>query len=892
MYIKPASKYWSAHTHSKYSVNDALPTVESIVTRAAQMNQRAVGLTDHGNMAGSVELYTECMKKGLLPFPGSELYFVPNTAQHKQDYKNKEVKASRNHLGVLAFTTTGYTNLVHLSTASHRNHFHKPLVDFEMLAQLHEDGRTDGLAITTGCYFGYAAQTLIKHGERALDGYLKALDTWFPGSVYVEIQNHHIEHDEEWGDERVADGLVEAADRLGLPVVITQDSHYLRPEDRLDHESLKRIVSWGDSPDDAVFPGDGFHLADESWIQDHHHADRLERGLEGLGDLLSRHQLNIEVLDAYAYSIPRVSLDPIQVMEDRCFGELEEMFDQKPPKRYLEQLYEEFSVIDAAGMANYMLLVAMVTDYMRSAHIMFQTRGSAAGSLVCWLLGITNVDPIKWDLRFERFLSKDRTKPPDVDLDIAHDRRAEVLGWLNDHFAAHQIGSWATYSLEVTGEDETDKGSLKERYFTVSRKVGGPTTWGEVPKSDKDTLFSLHQRSLYKGMGTNAAGIVITSNEEEFNKLVPLAYMPRAGAKSGFITQYSKGAIEALGLVKLDVLGSKTLTVMKQALDNLEVDETYLDGLSLTNRQTYQLMCSGSTEGIFQLEGGTTKWGIRNLKPSTIHDVIAAMALFRPAAMNTGGTEAYIKRKHKKEEVPERHPILTKVTATTYGVLLYQEQVIDMLRALGMDADDLNKFLTAVKASNKGIGDAGVVIAGYQQWIQTRTEEMGFNADDRLYLDEAIAGFAEYGFNRAHATVYGITAYRCAYLATAHPLEFHAALLAVAAAGSSKRLPEYIRATRRRGIRVLQPHVNNSGSTYRVDRARKAIRKGLVDVKGIGMITSAVLAEHAPYQNLADLIERTPSKPVTGGKNYDGTPESLEGVLECLYEAGALNGLM
>ena len=268
------------------------------------------------------------------------------------------------------------------------------------------------------------------------------------------------------------------------------------------------------------------------------------------------------------------------------------------------------------------------------------------------------------------------------------------------------------------------------------------------------------------------------------------------------------------------MLGSKTLTVMKQALDNLGMTEEYLAGVPFTNRATYQLMCSGNTDGIFQLEGGTSRWGCRNLKPSTIHDVIAAMALFRPAAMNTGGTDAYIKRKHKKEEIPQRHPILMRVTAPTYGVLLYQEQVIDMLRALGMDADNLTKFLKAVKASNKDIGSAGVVIQGYQEWIQLRTEEMGFSADDRLYLDEAIAGFAEYGFNRAHATVYGITAYRCAYLATTHPLEFHAALLAVAAAGSSKRLPEYLRATRRRGIRVLQPHVNTSGSTYRVDVAQ------------------------------------------------------------------------
>ena len=306
---------------------------------------------------------------------------------------------------------------------------------------------------------------------------------------------------------------------------------------------------------------------------------------------------------------PESPQTPSWELTSRCVSTLDEWGLNN--NRYRAQLHEELEVIRTAGMGNYMMLVAKVTDYMRLAHIMFQTRGSAAGSLVCWLLGITNVDPIKWDLRFERFLSKDRTKPPDVDLDIAHDRRAEVLDWLNDHFTAHQIGSWATYSLEVTGEDESDKGSLKERYFTVARKVGGPVAWPDVPQSDKDTLLSLHHRSLYKGMGTNAAGIVITSNPEEFNALVPLAYMPRAGTKSGFITQYTKDDIEALGLVKLDVLGSKTLTVMKQALDNLEVDEEYLEELPLTSRPTYQLMCSGYTDGVFQLEGGTTKWGMQ-----------------------------------------------------------------------------------------------------------------------------------------------------------------------------------------------------------------------------------------------------------------------------------------
>lgn len=888
-----ASRYWSAHTHSRYSVNDAMPSVKDIVERAHSFGQKAVGLTDHGNMAGSVELYTECMKRDMKPFPGSELYFVPDTDQYKKDYANKSLKAQRYHLGVLAYTTEGYENLVNLSTATHKNHFHKPTIDFRMMAELSEAGRTAGLAITTGCFFGYAAQMMVNKGPEATKSFLGALSSWFPDSVYVELQNHNIDHDEDgdWNDEKLADAMLVVADEMGLPCVLTQDSHYLDPDDKPSHESLKRLVAFGPDPDDAVFPGDGFHVADERWIRDHHRDRRLERGLEGLDDLRGRHTLRLPVLDSYSYSIPRVVHDPQEVMEDRCQLELEARgLDHK--LQYNEQLMEEFSVIRDSGMAGYMMLVAQVTDYMTMNDVVFQTRGSAAGSLVCWLLGISNVDPIAWDLRFERFLSRDRTKPPDIDLDIAHNRRAEMLKWLDTKFTAHQIGSWALYSMEADEESEEDKGSLLVRYFSAAnrgKEKEDKITWEDVPASHKEMLRELDSRKLYKGMGTNAAGIVLTSTTEEFNKLVPLAYMARSGGNSGFVTQYAKDDIEALGLVKLDVLGSKTLSVMKICMDNLKLDIARLSDIEYKDRPTFSLVRSGQTDGVFQLEGGSTKWGCRDLKPNHIKDVIAAMALFRPATMNSGGTKAYIRRKHKEEPVPERHEVLNRITKSTYGVLLYQEQVIDMLRSLGMGADDLTKFLKAVKASNKDIGSAGQVIESYRAWISEKCDEQGFTADDKEFLDAAIAGFAEYGFNRAHATVYGITAYRCAYLAARHPLEFHAALLAVAAGG--KKEPQYLKTTRARGVSVLSPHVNVSGDTYTVDRRRGAIRKGLLSVDGIGEKSALVLAQHAPYESIQDLIERTPTRPISGGKGYDGTLDSLTGVLGKLRDGRALGGL-
>jgi len=896
MRIVPTPPFWHLHAHSRYSVNDAMPTVQDMVAQVAELGQPALAITDHGNMAASVELYKASRDVGIAPFPGSELYFVPDTAQYKIDRARKDFKSTMYHLGVVAYTTQGYEHLVALSTATHRNFFHRPLCDYAMLAEFAETGRTTGLAVTTGCYFGYLVQTLLQHGEPAALQYLYSLSSWFPGSVYVEVQNHHIVHDEGTDDDQLADALVGLAATVGLPVVITQDSHYLRLSDRDEHDGYKQLIAFGPDPDDAVFPGDGFHLSDYRWIADHHSKRRLAAGMEGLADLLGRHTLEIGVLDHYAYSVPQIVEHPHDALVTRTRAALEGHFAPRtPPPRYVVRLDEELNVIAAAGMAGYMLLVANVTDWLRSNDIMFQTRGSAAGSLVCWMLGISNVDPIKWDLRFERFLSKDRTKPPDIDLDVAHDRRDELLEMLNIRFTAHQIGSWATYSLAEAEDEfgESQRGSLRVRYFTAAhKKDNGASSWLEMPAGDKEMLSALSERKLYKGMGTNAAGIVLTSSEDEFARLVPMARMTRAGGVDGYVTQYGKEQIEQLGLVKLDALGLKTMTVLDRTLRMLGMPITELNNMPLRNSATYSFIRAGGTEGIFQLEGRATMRGLRDLQPTSIRDVIAAMALFRPSVMRTGATRAFIERKHGEAATPLRHPLIMAVTKDTQGVLLYQEQVIDVLRGLGMDADNLTAFLKAVKASNKDIDSAGDVIESYQDWIANRCAEIEMSAADQQFLADAIAGFAEYGFNRAHATVYGLTAYRCAYLASQHPLEFHTALLDVASSGDSAKENKYLRATRRRGIKVLAPDINRSGAGYTCDVAREAIRKGLRSIAGVGAISADKLAERQPYDDLDDLVSQAASQAVSGHKEYDGSPESLTGILGKLYDSGCLTMLI
>ena len=880
--MRPENKYWSLHTHSRYSNNDALPEVTDMVAHAAYLGQPALGIQDHGNMAASVELYQACKRAGIAPFPGTEMYMVPSISQYKADRANKAIKASMYHLGVTATTRKGYENLVRLNTTAHKQHFFKPLVDFTTLAGMSEDDRFDGLVVNTGCYFGYLVQQLTQYGMRAAEQWLNTLALWFPESVYVELQNHGIDHEDGWNDAEVADCLLELADRCGLPAIVTQDSHYIAQDDKAVHETLKQLVAWGDNPDDAVFPGDGFHMADHAWMEAHHPPERLGRGLEGLEHLRQRHAVSIPVLDTYSYAVPELVKSPQAVLATRVTDRLKSM---GLGPRYDKRLAAELKVIGVAEMAGYMLLTADICDWMRDHDILFQARGSSAGSLVCWLLGISNVDPIKWDLRFERFLSTDRTKPPDIDLDVEHTRRQEIIDWLRTKYAVHQIGTWMQYAL---AKNDEGKGSLMVKYFTAAAKQNGPKVWSDIPLEDQDDLKRLASYKPFSGRGKNAAGIVITAQERDFSRLVPLHHSTSGEP----LSQYSKEDIESLGLVKLDLLGSKTLTVIHKAL-LLIGNKQLLEEVPLNDNETFKFIRTGQVDGIFTIEGSTCKRGLPTLKPTTVHHIIAAMALYRPAIMRSGGTDAYVRRKNREEDTPSAHELIEQATAKTHGIVLYQEQVMDLMRSLGMGIEDLNKFLKAVKASNKDIGDAGKVIHTYMDWLRTTCVERGMTDAEVDWVVNAVTGFAEYSFNRAHATVYGITAYYCAYLAVHYPLEFHTALLSVAA-GDKQKEPKYLRAARSRAIRVRKPDVNLSGESYTLDRRHGVIRKGLSSVNGVGSVGARELAAKQPYTSLDDLIQRVEPRRCSGGKDYLITKniKDLSGTLLNLHENGVLDSIM
>lgn len=901
---------WNLHAHSRYSFNDAMPAPEAMVERVKKMGQPAIGLTDHGNMPGTVRLYKAAVREGIKPFPGSELYVVRDREAHAAASKKRVEQrtdaekrdAKRFHMCVAAFTTEGYRNLVRLSTMSALNFYGKPVVDLRDLTELGETNLLRGVAATSGCYFGMPVQLLVAGEEAGAQAMLATMAGAFD-RFYVELQNHDITHDDgHWTDDLVADAMLGLAQKMGLPCVLTQDSHYLDLNDKDDHESLKRLVSFGPDADDAVFPGDGFHLADSRWFLDHHEGERLRAGREGLADLLAAHDLSIPALDKYSYNIPLTVADPDQDLTKYCFEQLAALraSGQKLGPRYDDRLLDELEIVKATGMAGYLVLVGECTDWLRDNEVFYAARGSASGSLICYLRGITQLDPIRWGLDFSRFISRDRTKPPDVDLDIEHSRRQEFIEWLRSRFSVHQIGTWTKYSISGEDSDEDgQKGSLRVRYFARRAAQELPhLDWNDVPAAEKTKLQRLSDRKLLSHYGVHPAGLVLTTTEDELRDLVPL--MQVASSKT-LVTQYDMKDIDALGLVKLDVLGLKTLTVLHLALDNLGRD--YREGfgwIPLDDSPTYTMIGKGNTDGVFQLDGWSARYGCKDLKPTGIKDVIAAMALFRPATMSSGATNAFIARKHRKQAVPNRHAVITRHTKDTYGIMLFQEQVIAILRDLAMDPEDLTLFLKAVKSSNDNVEWARGIIDRFEPALRDEATRQGFTDTDWHWLWEAIKGFGEYGFNNAHATAYGIMAYRCAYLLRNHPVEYYAALLAVAA-GESKKKGErqskeqrYTAAARENGIRMLKPDVNLSGATYGVDPTGRGIRKGIVSIKGVGYrAANAIIDARAagPFADLDDFAGRVDHRAVTGIQPYVTKGDAGVGIFAKLMEAGAFASL-
>jgi DNA polymerase III subunit alpha len=837
------------------------------VARAKELGYPALALTDHGTMAGVAELYKECRKAGIKAMPGIEAY---------ASYGPKQRKTF--HVGLVAVTSQGYLNLVAINNAMARDFYFKPLLDLTRIDELD----TEGVILTTGCYFGLALS-----GNRADPevpyNVIGTLAQYF--DVYVEAQVHGIDvedHDD------IADqyAVLQWSKDLGLPLVLGQDCHYVNKNERNHHDVMKRLGSWSDDPDSATFPGDyGYHMFSAAEARRMFEPAVWKAGMEGMGRVLAMGDVSIPPLDSFS---------PIIVRSGDEGERIQALFQHPLPKvsqRHHDRLTEELEVIAGFGFGGYLLLVADIIEHLRTWRIRHNIRGSASGSLACYLLGITSLDPLEWGLGFDRFLSRNRAKLPDIDIDVDSSRRDEVLAWLRQQYRVTAICNYSELGVAETLDGQF-KGSAIQKWKTAQRKQDLTMVPDEFVQQELTLMCS--DGAVIGTRGRHASGLIVAPDEESM-RWMPLGII--GSQKSGddrVVTAMDMASVESMGYIKVDVLGLKALYALDLAVAGSGVD---IDAIPLDDAEVYGMLAAGLTTGVFQLEGWTARKGVMKMQPDCIEDVIAAMALFRPAAQDSGATDRYLhhrkrQRDGKNSTRPKLHQDIEAVVSPTYGEIIFQEQVVDILKALGFDSDELGEALKAVKASNNNVSAAGDSMALLMKRMGELADEAGWTNRDREMLETAMEAYANYGFNRAHAASYGLLAYRTAWLAYYHPGPFWQGMI-TAHADDDEKVKDYTSALAQRRFTRMPIDVNTSGVKVVVDVERKRIYPSLVTIKGIGEAVAKTLVMNAPYESYGQMAQKLIGTRVSGVRELgEGVlPEECSGVIGLLAKAGALRSM-
>lgn len=877
--------WYSIHHHSRYSSMDGMGTVARHVERAKKLGYPAMALTDHGTMAGVAELYTACRERGIKPLPGIEAYAAYGTRVRKVF-----------HVGLVAVTKQGYLNLVQINNRMMRDFYYKPVLDLTRINELD----TRGIVMTSGCFFGVALSAHRADSVAALN-VLSVLAEHF--DLYLEAQGHGIVDDDH--DDAVDQRAVLSwSQSLGLPMVLGQDCHYVLPKERKLHDTMKRLGSWSDEPDSATFPGEHpYCLADEDTARTYFVPEVWEEGLKGMARVLKKADVKIPPLDRFSPVLVQDRTDGARIRAlceaDGFLAEREEMF---PGRGYRQRYAEELEVIESFGFTGYMLLVTAICRELEARGIRYGVRGSAAGSLVCYLLGITSLDPLEWGLGFDRFLSRNRAKLPDIDIDIDSSRRDEVLAFLREQYVVTAICSYG--ELSVTDEEGKIKGSAVVKWRTAQDKTGGTKV------VDRATYAELSEMceggNVINNRGTHASGLVVAPDLQSM-RWMPLAVIGSAKSpEDRFVTALDMESTESMGYIKVDILGLKALHAIDVAVKELRrgewrempADIDVHEMVVYDDRGVYAMIGAGLTAGVFQLEGWTARNGVQRMRPRNISEIIASMALFRPAAIKSGSTDRYLRARQRRQgdasydPAAKYHPDIASVVRSTYGEMIYQEQMIDILKNLGFGADDLQSALKAIKASNSKVDAARRTLEDLKLRIASLAAERGWRTADVRWLEEMFAAYADYSFNKAHATAYGVLAYQTAWLAFHYPGQFWQGMITAHGADDQK-VADYTAELAARQFSRMPVDVNTSGLDIRVDSARKEIYPALTSIKGVGEVVAQTIARNAPYRDLTDFSTRLSGTRVSGVSSLaEGLrPEECPGIVGVLARAGALRTL-
>ncbi len=887
------------HCHSQYSLLDGAARIDQLVRRARQLGMNALALTDHGNLFGALEFYRKAKAEGLNPIIGYEAYVAPGSRFRRDATSSKDASY---HLTLLAQNRTGFRNLIQLaSKAMLEGYYFKPRIDKELLAT-----HSDGIICLSGCVSSELSRIILQHrdlNERCLRE-AEELAHWFQSvfgdRYFIEIMNNGVEA------QRLAlEGAIQVAQRVGLPLVATSDCHYVFPEDA-DVQDILLCINTGKYRTDTNrlrMDGNQYYLRSPA---------EMYACFPGLEDAVARTQ---EIADSVhidlelgrrhfpTYPVPDGKTAD-QYLRELCERGLKERYagneelcpqgDLAPSVR--ARLDHELNVISKLGFSEYFLIVWDFVRYARQLNIPASARGSGVGALVSYALYLSHVCPIKYDLLFERFLDVNRREAPDIDIDFCKERRDEIIQYVKRKYGEANVAQIATFGTMAARQAIRDVGKVlgmpESRIATITNMVPSQPKitiaraleenvdlkrlYDEDPEVREWLDYAQRVEGLARNIGTHAAGVVIA--DKPLTEYLPLG---KVAGKDDVITQWSMNDVEAAGLMKMDFLGLKNLTVLSKAVRLIEQStgqRLKLERLPLDDGETYALLCRGETKGIFQLESGGIRDLLQRLKPDSFRDIIAVNALYRPGPLEGGMVDDYVDVKHGRRQAVYKHPILKEILEETHGVMVYQEQVMRILNRLG--GIELAAAYTCIKAISKKKED--VIAANREKFLQGAIAN-GMTRQDAEECWQLILKFAGYGFNKSHSTAYALIAYQTAYLKAHYPVQFMAAVLSGDISERNFKtkdsLVEHLDDCRRMQIEIVPPDVNSSGVEFIVDQNR--IVFALAAIKGCGgAAAEAIVAErqaHGPFRGLFDLCQRVEASVCS------------RSVLESLIKAGAMD---
>ena len=860
--MKRLDPFVHLHSHTEYSLFDGISRIGELVSHVKEMGQTALAITDHGVMYGAVYLYKECIKQGIKPIIGCEIY-VTRGSRFDKSGNGKEKLA---HLILLAENNEGYQNLIKIcSKAWTEGYYHRPRADHELLEKYHE-----GLIVTSACVGGEVPQAILNgdmdEARKVIEFYI---NTFGKDNYFLEIQNHGLPE-----EAAVRPVLASLAKEYGLGLVATNDFHYTKKEDARSQE-IKLCISTGKTLDDPYH----FHFAnDEFYCKS---GDEMRAILGNFPGAIENTRViadrcNVEL------TFGEHKLPSFDVPEgETAASYLRKLCEKALPERYAvvtdkerSRMDYELGVIDKMGFSDYFLIVMDFIHYAKSHGIPIGPgRGSAAGSIVSYLLHITEADPLRFDLLFERFLNPARVSMPDIDTDLCYRRRGEVIEYLARKYGSDQVAQIITFGTLAARAVIRDVGRVTNMPLrevdriakmvpvgpgvTLKKTMEGSREFRDLYDSDTTVHrlidHCLDLEGISRNSGTHAAGVVICSKPVE-------EYVPIQLTQDGFIqTQYEKDQVEQLGLLKMDLLGLRNLTVIHDALEMIRENrgiDLDINKIPSEDEETCKMLCDGDTIGVFQSESSGFTSLLMQLHPERFEDLIPMVALYRPGPLGSGMAEDFIKRKHGKIPVEYPHPSLEPILKETYGVILYQEQVMQIASVMG------GFSLGQADMLRRAMGHKEPEIL--QQNRETFVDGAVANGvDDRTanYVFDLMVHFAGYGFNKSHSVCYGWIAWQTAYLKAHYRPEFMAAMM-TCYNGDRDKVSRYISDTRRAGVVIAAPDVNLSEAYFSVKGDKILFGLDGIQNVGEGAVRSIIEArkQGGPFKSLSDFVERADNR--------------------------------